>query len=125
MEGWAGGRDVTPPVPGVRRRRARRRRGRHVRIECMGDLQARYAKYSVRIHELMARKGKKWKRIERVRSKQRRCAVAMLAAPPELQTRAMRRVSAYVNARELERFEACERTSQVYVHFHPEVKHTY
>ena len=91
----------------------------------MDDLKARYALYAARIHVLMARKGKKWQRIERVRAKQRRCAVAMLAAPPELQSRAMRRVSAYVNARELERFESCESTSQVYVHFHPQVKHTY
>ena len=52
-------------VGGSWRRRRRRQRG----PETMADLRARYERYAQQINRLVARKGKKWKRVECVRRK--------------------------------------------------------
>ena len=93
----------------------------------MADLRARYERYAQQINRLVARKGKKWKRVECVRRKQRRCMLSMLLFPPAQLSRALRRVQPVVDMSKeaLLEYEGGESTSQIYVHVHPSVRSAY
>ena len=121
---WAG--SVARTAPSVCSRDAnRRRRRRRGREESMAELRDRYMRYAFQIDRLIARQGKKWGRVEVVRARQRRCMISMLQCAPSSQTRALQRVRAYVDCAALREFESGEDSAQVYVHVHPDVRHSY
>jgi hypothetical protein len=93
----------------------------------MEELLARYDRYALQINRLVGKRGKKWKRVEGVRQRQRRCLVQMLGFPAACLTRALRRVQAVVctSLTILDEYEQGEATAQVYVHVNPRVRSTY
>ena len=114
-----GAADARRVVP---RRRARRRG----RAESYCELEARFERYAHQINRLIGRRGQKWKKIEAVRSRQRRVLVRMLEFPVGVLSKALRRVRPYVlGAEALAAFERDVDTEQVYVHVHPQVRHSY
>ena len=62
----------------------------------MGELRDRFARYGEQIRGLMAKPGKKWRAVNAVRRRQRRCMLTMLARPVCEMSRALRRVAPYV-----------------------------
>ena len=94
----------------------------------MEALCQRYERYADQINVLLcSRRAGKLKRVERVRARQRRCALCMLSMPGEAQSKAMRRVAGRVQmgAEALKQFEESEDCAQVYVHVNPRVRHSY
>lgn len=86
---------------------------------------ARYMRYAAQIERLLARRGKKWKKIECVRQRQRRLMIALLSRPAAELNRALRRVKPHVlDESALEEYE-CGDGAQVYAHVHPLVKSSY
>jgi hypothetical protein len=76
---------------------------------------------------LGSKRAGKLPKIERVRARQRRCALRMLAMPGTAQSKAMRRVAGRVQMGEktLRQYEEDEDCAQVYVHVNPRVRHSY
>ena len=122
---WEGDPAGTAPDSVCSRDANRRRRRRRGRAETMDELRDRYWRYAFQIDRLIARRGKKWGRVEVIRARQRRCMLHMLQCDPDSQSRALQRVRAYVDGDALREFETGEDSAQVYVHMHPDVRHSY
>ena len=92
----------------------------------MGELQARFARYGDQVNVLIGKPGKKWRKIDAVRRKQRRCVLQMLARPVADLSRALRRIAPYVlqGADVLDEYEKGE-GHQIYVQTTTKVRHSY
>jgi len=88
----------------------------------------RYLRYARQVERLLAKRGKKWKKIESVRRRQRRLMLVLLRRPPAQLSQALRRVQPYVltecDEAALVEYEegAC---AKIYVHVHPTIKSAY
>ena len=92
----------------------------------MGELRARFARDGDQIAALIRTPGKKWRKIDAVRRRQRRCVLKMLARPVQEQSRALRRVAPYVLQGNdvLDEYERGE-GHQIYVQTSIQVRHSY
>ena len=92
----------------------------------MSELRARFFRDADQVERLMRKRGRKWARINKVRSRQRRCYAAMLQKPTNEQTRAMQRLKPYVRTTEdeLREFEKGE-GHHIYVQAHVKLRQAY
>ena len=85
-------------------------------------------RYARQIERLLAKRGKKWKKIECVRRRQRRVMLSLLHRPAQELTKALRRVQPHVlvdvDEEQLKEYEEGA-GAQVYAHVHPYVKSSY